>query len=203
VVGEYSITNPVILPFKDKYYRASKPSFVPKYQAVLFHIVDISGSMAESEKELVRLVSSWVDCWFRSRYTNIITRYIIHHHEAKEVDQYTFYYASESGGTIIASAYRLIQNIVRVDYPLDEWNIYIFHYSDGEDYSLASIDAVKVIRQLLPVVSQITYCEVRRNGNFLQTLKNHFGNQTKIVTANMCKRDKILDIIKSFGVATF
>jgi len=201
MADEYDIANPVVLPIKeDKRYRASKPLFVPNYQAVIFYLMDVSGSMGESEKELARLTSFWIDLWLRSQYKNITSRYIIHHYEAKEVDQHTFYHTAEGGGTRIASAYKLAQDIVRVEFPPDEWNIYIFQYSDGEDYSSGSTDAVEIIRQLLPAVNQISYCEVRESGNFLQTLKSHFGNQPKIVTTTAYEKVQILDAIKSFFV---
>lgn len=199
--GEYDMDNPVVLPIKeDKRYRASKPLFVPNHQCVVFYLMDVSGSMGEAEKELARLTSFWIDLWLRSQYKNITSRYVIHHHDAKEVDRETFYHTREGGGTRISSAYQLTKDIIKIEFPPEDWNIYIFQYSDGEDMSVTSEDAMAIIRELLPAVNQISYCEVRQGGSFKDNLTRSFGNQPKIVTATAYEKTQILDAIKQFFV---
>ena len=198
---EYDIKNPVVLPIKeDKRYRASKPLYVPNHQAVVFYLMDVSGSMGEEQKELARLTSFWIDLWLRSQYKNISSRYVIHHHDAKEVDQHTFYHTREGGGTRISSAYALTKEIIKIEFPPDDWNIYIFQYSDGEDMTSNSEDAVQLIRELLPAVNQISYCQVREGGTFQGVLTKNFEKQEKIVTTVAYEKSQILDAIKQFFV---
>lgn len=198
---EYDSTNPVVLPIKeDKRYRASKPLYVPNHQAVVFYLMDVSGSMGETEKELARLTSFWIDLWLRSQYKNITSRYVIHHHDAKEVSQEVFYHTREGGGTRISSAYALTKGIIKIEFPPDDWNIYIFQYSDGEDMTSNSDDAVQLIKELLPAVNQISYCQVREGGTFRGTLTQNFGSQPKIVTTTAFEKAQILDAIKQFFV---
>lgn len=198
---EYDVANPRVTPIKeDKRFRASKPLFVPNHQAVILYLMDVSGSMGEQEKERARLTSFWIDLWLRSQYKNITSRYIIHHHEAKEVDRNTFYHTREGGGTRIASAYALAKEIIKIEFPPDDWNIYIFQYSDGEDMSSASEDAVGLIRDLLPAVNQISYCQVREGGTFQNVLSKNFEKNPKVVTATAYEKTDILDAIKQFFV---
>jgi len=196
---EYDVKNPVILPIKeDKRYRASKPLYVPNHQAVVLYLMDVSGSMGELQKELARLTSFWIDLWLRSQYKNITSRYIIHHHDAKEVNQHEFYHTHEGGGTRISSAYTLAKDIIKIEFPPDDWNIYIFQYSDGEDMTSNSEDAVQLIKELLPAVNQISYCQVRAGGTFQEILTRNFSAEPKIVTAAAYEKTQILDAIKLF-----
>jgi len=196
---EYDLKNPVILPIKeDKRYRASKPLYVPNHQCLVIYMMDISGSMGEPEKEMARLTSFWIDLWLRSQYKNIASRYIVHHHEAKEVDQHTFYHTHEGGGTRISSAYALAKEMIKIEFPPDDWNIYIFQYSDGEDWTSASDDSVQLIKDLLPAVNQIAYCQVREGGTFQNVLKRNFSTEPKVVATTSYEKSQILDAIKQF-----
>ena len=86
----------------------AKPS-----NAVIVFMMDVSGSMGEEQKELVRLESFWIDTWLRKNYEGIESRYIVHDVSAKEVDKHTFYHLREDGGTKISSAYRAAKNRYR------------------------------------------------------------------------------------------
>ena len=71
----------------------------------------------------------------KKHYKGLETRFIIHDAAAKEVDENTFFRTSESGGTLISSAYKLCQKMIEDKYPPHEWNIYPFHFSDGDNWS--------------------------------------------------------------------
>ncbi|HLB59773.1 MAG TPA: DUF444 family protein, partial [Bdellovibrionota bacterium] len=134
--GEYNPDDPIVVPIKrDKRYRAAKKTERPQNNAVILYMMDVSGSMGDEQKEIVRITSFWIDTWLRSQYDGIETRYIIHDAAAKEVDRETFYHTRESGGTLISSAYKLCHQIIETDYPVSEWNIYPFHFSDGDNWS--------------------------------------------------------------------
>ena len=108
--------------------------------------------MGEEQKELVRLESFWIDTWLRKNYEGIESRYIVHDVSAKEVDKHTFYHLREDGGTKISSAFRVAKQLLESHYSPDEWNIYLFHFSDGDNSSEAdSRECVKLLKeQLLP-----------------------------------------------------
>ena len=98
-------------------------------------MMDVSGSMGDEQKEIVRTESFWINLWLKSQYKDIEIRYIIHDATAKEVDEDTFFRTRESGGTLISSAFKLCREIMRADYDSSEWNIYPFHFSDGDNWS--------------------------------------------------------------------
>jgi len=202
VSGDYDPDNPNIIPIKDdRRYRASKPIQVPQSQAVIFYIMDVSGSMEYEEKHLARLTSFWIDLWLRKNYKNIQSRYIIHHINAKEVDQHTFYHIREGGGTRISSAYELCSNILSVEYNIADWNVYIFQYSDGDDWSKDSGQiACDIIKRMLPDVNQVAYCQVKNKGSFLDAVESNFAEENKVVWSVTDKRSRIYDTIKEFFV---
>jgi uncharacterized protein len=103
--------------------------------AVIIYMMDVSGSMGDEQKEIVRIESFWIDTWLRSQYKGLESRYIIHDATAREVDRDTFFRTRESGGTMISSAYKLCARSSR-RLPAEEWNIYPFHFSDGDNWSM-------------------------------------------------------------------
>jgi uncharacterized sporulation protein YeaH/YhbH (DUF444 family) len=131
ISGHYDPKNPVIIPIKrDFRYRTWKNIQQPQNNALIVYMMDVSGSMGDEQKEIVRTESFWIDTWIRSNYKDIDIRYIIHDAAAREVDENTFYHTRESGGTLISSAYKLCLDLISKEYPIDEWNIYVFHFSD-------------------------------------------------------------------------
>ncbi|MFQ5792794.1 MAG: DUF444 family protein [Acidobacteriota bacterium] len=136
VSGSYSLERPVIVPIQeDLRYRVRKSVPGPAANAVIVYMMDVSGSMEEEQKEIVRIEAFWIDTWLRAQYKGIESRYVVHDSEAKEVDQETFYHLKESGGTKISSAYRLAGRLVERHYLPGDWNIYMFHFSDGDNLS--------------------------------------------------------------------
>ena len=134
--GNYDADNPVVIPIKeDIRYRTFKKVTRPQANAVVIYMMDVSGSMGDEQKEIVRLESFWINTWLQRNYRGLETRFIIHDAAAKEVDEKTFFSTSESGGTLISSAYKLARKIIEEEYPANEWNIYPFHFSDGDNWS--------------------------------------------------------------------
>ena len=136
MLGKYDPLNPLVIPEKrDLRYRSWKEVKAPQSNALILFMMDVSGSMGSEQKELVRLESFWIDTWLRKNYEGIESRYIVHDINAKEVDKQTFYHLREDGGTKISSAYRLCKQVIDQHYNPDEWNIYLFHFSDGDNSS--------------------------------------------------------------------
>ena len=80
-------------------------------------MMDVSGSMTDEQKEIVRIEAFWIDTWIKAHYKGVETVYIIHDAAAQEVDEHTFYHTRESGGTKISSAYELADKIITTRYP--------------------------------------------------------------------------------------
>ncbi|MGH9389064.1 MAG: DUF444 family protein, partial [Vicinamibacteria bacterium] len=133
-MGLYDPGRPTVIPVReDKRYRSWKTKEVPQNNAVILYMMDVSGSMGDEQKEIVRIEAFWIDTWLRSQYKKLETRYIVHDAAAKEVDRETFYHIKESGGTKISSAYALCAELLKKNFDASEWNIYPFHFSDGDN----------------------------------------------------------------------
>jgi hypothetical protein len=204
MIGDYDPDNPIIIPQKkDIRYRSWKEVRKPQSNAVILFMMDVSGSMGEEQKELVRLESFWIDTWLRKNYEGIESRYIVHDVSAKEVDKHTFYHLREDGGTKISSAYRTARQLLDSHYSPEEWNIYLFHFSDGDNSSEAdSRDCIKILKdQLLPVCNLFGYCQVASaygSGNFINVLHEHLRGHERMLTSRVNSKDDIYDSIKIF-----
>ncbi|MFW5876114.1 MAG: DUF444 family protein [Myxococcota bacterium] len=202
--GTYNKQRPVIIPTReDMRYKSWKTEEEPVANAVILYMMDVSGSMGDEQKEIVRIESFWIDAWLRRHYKGIETRFIIHDAVAREVDRDTFFRTRESGGTMISSAYKLAAKIVEDDYPVSEWNIYPFHFSDGDNWSvddtLLCVDLLK--NKLLPASNVFCYGQVESpygSGQFIKDLKEHFKGDDLLITSEIRDRDAIVNSIGDF-----
>jgi len=202
--GTYDKANPIIVPVReDKRYRSWKTDSMPQSNAVIIYMMDVSGSMGDEQKEIVRIESFWIDTWLRSQYEGIESRYIIHDAVAREVDRETFFHTRESGGTMISSAYKLCCDIVEADYPVSNWNIYPFHFSDGDNWSvddtLLCVDLLK--NKLIPMSNVFCYGQVESpygSGQFIKDLREHFDAAEEVITSEIKNKDAIVESIKEF-----
>jgi sporulation protein YhbH len=202
--GTYDPDNPIIVPIReDKRYRSWKSVPVPENNAVIIYMMDVSGSMGDEQKEIVRIESFWLDTWMRSQYQGIESRYIIHDAMAKEVDRDTFFSTRESGGTMISSAFKLCAKMIEDEYPPEQWNIYPFHFSDGDNWSVDDTSScVKLLKNnILPVVNLFCYGQVESpygSGQFIKDIHQHFGDDDKVITSEIKGKEAIMDSIKDF-----
>src|ERR1700676_4099680 len=133
--GTYDPERPIVLPIReDKQYRSWKEVQKPESVAVIVYMMDVSGSMTDEQKEIVRIEAFWIDTWLKAHYQGIETAYIIHDAVAHLVDEHTFYHTRESGGTKISSAYELCDKVINLRFQADQWNVYAFHFSDGDKW---------------------------------------------------------------------
>ena len=204
VAGDYNPEDPFIVPIRrDFRYRSFKNTKIPQANAVVIYIMDVSGSMGEEQKEIVRLESFWINTWLKKNYKGLETRFIIHDAAAKEVDENTFFSTSESGGTLISSAYKLCQQIIVEDYPLHEWNIYPFQFSDGDNWSGEDTRlCMELLKEFfLPKVNMFGYGQVESkygSGQFLKDLEKNFSGDERIVMSRIESKDRIIHSIKEF-----
>lgn len=202
--GTYHPDDPVIIPIRrDFQYRTVKKTQTPHTKAVVIYMMDVSGSMGDEQKEIVRLESFWINTWLKKHYKGLETRFIIHDAAAKEVDEEIFFKTSESGGTLISSAYKLCQQIIQQDYPFSEWNIYPFHFSDGDNWSGEDTRlCVNLLKEFfLPNVNVFSYGQVESkygSGQFLKDLEKEFASDERLTLSQVESRDKILESIKDF-----
>lgn len=203
-MGLYNPDDPVIIPVRDdRRYRYWKIKEVPQNNAVIIYMMDVSGSMADEQKEIVRTEAFWIDTWLRSQYKKIETRYIVHDAVAWEVDRETFYKIRESGGTKISSAYELCSKLIRRNYDPRIWNIYPFHFSDGDNWGQEDTRrCVDLLDQdLLQVCNVFCYGQVKSaygSGQFKKDLDAHFKQDQRIITSEIKDRMSIYDSIKDF-----
>lgn len=202
--GTYDSKDPVIIPIKrDMQYRTFKTVNKPQTKAVVIYMMDVSGSMGDEQKEIVRIESFWINAWLKKHYKGLETRFIIHDAAAKEVDEGTFFRTSESGGTLISSAYKLCWDIIQKDYNPNEWNIYPFHFSDGDNWSSEDSKlCLKLVKDLfLPSCNAFFYGQVESkygSGQFLKDLQKELGSDDRLVTSQIESKERILDSIKDF-----
>jgi len=202
--GTYRPESPIIIPVReDRRYRSWKTETLPQSNAVIIYMMDVSGSMGDEQKEIVRIESYWIDAWLRTQYRGIESRYIIHDAKAKEVDRETFFRTRESGGTMISSAYKLCQKIIVQDYPSGLWNIYPFHFSDGDNWSGddTSVCLDLLDKELLGQVNVFCYGQVKSpygSGQFIKDLQKRFPEHEGLITSEIRDRDAIVDSIRDF-----
>jgi len=195
---------PLVVPIReDMRFRAVETREQPQASAAIVYMMDVSGSMGREQKEIVRIEAFWIDTWLRHQYKNLEVHYIVHDAVAHEVDQHTFFHLRESGGTKISSAYELCLQIVRDKYPAQEWNVYPFHFSDGDNWSARDTEyCISLLKDsLLPQSNQFCYGQVKSaygSGQFKKDLDAALRGDEKVVTSDIQDRDGILPSIKAF-----
>ena len=204
ISGAYDPKKPMIVPSReDRRYRSWKVKNEPETNAVIVYMMDVSGSMGDEQKEIVRIESFWIDTWLRSQYKGLETRFIIHDAMAKEVDRDTFFHTRESGGTMISSAYKLCAEIIQAEYSPTEYNIYPFHFSDGDNWSADDTRlCLEIMRtRLLPVCNVFCYGQVESpygSGQFIKDIKDAFRSDDRVLTSEIPHKDAIYKSIKDF-----
>jgi uncharacterized sporulation protein YeaH/YhbH (DUF444 family) len=202
--GTLDPRDPRVTPIaEDERFRWRKSHPQPDSSAVIFHVMDVSGSMGREQKDIVRIKAFWIDTWLRSQYKNIEVVYIVHDAVAKVVDQQSFFHLRESGGTKISSAYELVLQLVLDKYRPEDWNIYPFHYSDGDNWSARDTErCITLLRdELLPRVNQFCYGQVKSaygSGQFKKDLDAALASTDNLVTAAINDREGIADAIRVF-----
>lgn len=130
--------------------------------AVVLAMMDTSGSMGNFEKYIARTFFFWMVRFLRTKYNQVEISFIAHHTEAKEVTEEQFFTKGESGGTICSSAYAKALELVEKRYPPDRYNIYPFHFSDGDNLSSDNERSVQLVEKLLAVSNQFGYGEINQ-----------------------------------------
>ncbi len=152
------------LPFLDTFdlkYNNLIKTPVPSSKAVMFCVMDVSGSMTQAIKDMAKRFFLLLYMFLQRSYKKIDVVFIRHHTQAKEVDEEEFFYSRETGGTIVSSAIALTAEVIEERYPPADWNIYVAQASDGDNWDGDS-DACRelLLKRVLPQVQYFSYVEI-------------------------------------------
>lgn len=153
-----------IIPFIDpldvrynRYERVPRPNT----EAVMFCLMDVSGSMTEAMKDLAKRFFMLLHVFLIRRYRHVDIVFVRHTSTAEEVDEETFFYSRETGGTVVSTALEKMLEIARARYPTDRWNIYAAQASDGDNYGADSGRCVSLLSgEVMPICQYFAYVEV-------------------------------------------
>ena len=202
-LNNYDPDNPVIIPTRDdERYRSWKSVPDPDSNAAVIYIMDVSGSMTDDQKEIVRIEAFWIDTWLKKQYDGVQRRFIVHDAVAHEVDEDTFYRVRESGGTRISSAFKEAKKILDRDFPPSEWNIYCFQFSDGDNWGEDNEECLQYLSEhLLPNCNLYCYGQVESpygSGDFIRELRQIKDDWENLILSEIESKEAIYDSIKEF-----
>jgi uncharacterized protein len=180
-----------------------------KYEsnAVVLAMMDVSGSMGEFKKYIARSFFFWMVRFLRTKYDQVKIVFISHHTEAKEVTEEQFFTQGESGGTVVSSAYKLALEIIAERFPPRDWNVYPFHFSDGDNYYSDNEDAVKMADQLIETCNLFGYGEIgeegmatyrRSSGALLSIFNDRLKNKERFIGVRIDDKEDVYPALKHF-----
>lgn len=183
----------------DLRYKTWEEIVQPTSNAVVLAMMDTSGSMGSFEKYVARTFFFWMTRFLRHRYENVEIVFIAHHTEAKEVSEDEFFNRGESGGTICSSAYMKALEIIDSRYPPSSYNIYPFHFSDGDNLTSDNERCVKLIGELLKRSNLFGYGEVNQY-NRSSTLMSAYKHITypRFLYYVIREKNEVYAALKSF-----
>jgi len=133
----------------------------PSTQAVMFCVMDVSGSMDEPKKDIAKRFFILLYLFLTKNYEKIELVFIRHHTSAKEVSEQDFFYSRETGGTVVSSALELLHNTIEARYPTDAWNIYVAQASDGDNWNADSPYCLELLQdKIMPLLQYYAYIEI-------------------------------------------
>jgi len=173
----------------------------PTSQAVMFCLMDVSGSMDQETKDIAKRFYILLYLFLTRSYKDVDVVYIRHHTQAKEVDEEEFFYSRETGGTIVSSALELTRDIIAQRYPPTDWNIYAAQASDGDNWNDDSPVCEQILaKQLLPQLRYYAYVEITRRDH--QGLWAHYENllqaHDNFAMQHISEHDDIYPVFREF-----
>lgn len=151
---------PFIDPLDIRYNRfEQRPE--PRTKAVMFCLMDVSGSMGEREKDLAKRFFILLHLFLEKRYERVEIVFIRHTHKADEVDEHTFFHSTETGGTAVSTALETMREVVKARYPVSDWNIYAAQASDGDNFTGDTARCLELLnKEVLPICQYYAYVEI-------------------------------------------
>jgi uncharacterized protein len=170
--------------------------------AVVIAMRDVSGSMGEFEKYISRSFYFWMVRFLRTRYSQVRIVFVTHHTEAREVDEDAFFNLGESGGTRVSSAYQLALEIIQERFNPSQWNIYPFHFSDGDNWGeVDNQRCLELVNQLLEQSNVFGYGEIQEGGRrSLSTLMSAFSTiqHERFIGVTIASKEEVYPALQRF-----
>jgi uncharacterized protein len=170
--------------------------------AVVIAMRDVSGSMGEFEKYITRSFYFWMVRFLRTKYNHVRIVFITHHTDAKEVDEEAFFNLGESGGTKVSSAYQLALDIVEERFRASQWNIYPFHFSDGDNWGeVDNQRCLDLVNLLLERSNVFGYGEIQEGGRrSLSTLMSTFAGiqDERFIGVTIANKEQVYPALQRF-----
>jgi uncharacterized protein len=196
-------------PFKkeDLRYKTWEEQIKYESNAVVLAMMDVSGSMGEFKKYIARSFYFWMVRFLKTKYDQVKIVFVSHHTEAKEVTEEQFFTQGESGGTVVSSAYKLALDVIAERFPARDWNIYPFHFSDGDNYYSDNDEAVRLADELIATCNLFGYGEIgeegassyrRSSGALLSIFKDRLKNQERFVGVRIDDKEDVYPALKEF-----
>lgn len=173
---------------EDLRFKTWQPVLKRETNAVVIAMRDVSGSMGEFEKYITRSFYFWMVRFLRTKYHNVKIVFVTHHTEAREVDEQAFFGLGESGGTRVSSAYKLALDIVDERFNPERWNIYPFHFSDGDNWGNADNQVcIQLVQKLMQHSNVFGYGEIQ---------EYNYGSTTTLMSAfSAIKDDRFIPVV--------
>jgi uncharacterized sporulation protein YeaH/YhbH (DUF444 family) len=175
----------------------------PVTSAVMFCLMDVSGSMTEHMKDLAKRFYKLLYLFLSRRYKNVAVVFIRHTHLAKEVDEETFFSSTETGGTVVSTAFEEMLRVVHDRYPKDQWNIYAAQASDGDNFSTDNGKVATLLKQhVLPLCQYFAYIEVNDEGgrelntDLWRTYEHLVKSGSPIAMRKVSERNQIFPVFR-------
>ncbi|WP_062284575.1 sporulation protein YhbH [Neomoorella mulderi] len=168
--------------------------------AVVLAMMDTSGSMGTYEKYIARTFFFWMVRFLRSKYQQVEIVFIAHHTQAREVTEEEFFAKGESGGTRCSSAYQLALEIIDKRYPPADYNIYPFHFTDGDNLPSDNETCLEAVQLLLPKVNLLGYGEIVNPYYRTSTLMNVLKRikDERLVTVAIKDKSEVYQALRQF-----
>ncbi|MCA1596320.1 MAG: DUF444 family protein [Chloroflexi bacterium] len=186
---------------EDLRFKTWEPDIRFESNAVVLAMMDVSGSMGAFEKYIARSFYFWMVRFLRTRYQNVQIVFISHHSEAREVTEEEFFNKGESGGTRVSSAYQLALDIIGERFPTADWNIYPFHFSDGDNQSSDNELCLRLARDLTAKCNLFGYGEIHETQRYFHsTLLSAFNSieDEKFVSLSITDKSDVYTALRRF-----
>ncbi|MBY4594211.1 YeaH/YhbH family protein [Ottowia caeni] len=171
-IGKVAFLDPIDLRFRN---RVKVPE--PSSQAVMFCVMDVSGSMDQDRKDLAKRFFILLYLFLTRHYEKIDIVFIRHHTQAAEVSEDEFFHSQESGGTVVSSALVLLDEIIRARYTGGDWNIYVAQASDGDNFNSDGVNCRSLLAEkILPLVRYFAYVQVAQEEQSLWEEYSQLGS---------------------------
>jgi len=186
----------------DLRFKTWEPELRREQSAAVIAMRDASGSMGEFEKYITRSFYLWMVRFLRSKYQSVEIVFITHHTEAQEVDEEAFFHLGESGGTKVSSAYALALDIVAKRFPADAWNVYPFHFSDGDNWGDGDNERCRgLVDKLLEHCNAFGYGEIQResramSSSLMATLAAR--SDPRLITVTITSKAEVYPALRRF-----